>query len=57
MIFKIHYNIGDYEDYFLIEGDSIEQIRELSDIEFEKRGLDIKENFLWSEELKNVKIL
>ncbi len=45
MKFKI-YNGGAYEDSFVVEGDTIEEIREIANREIEKRGW---EN-CWSEQ-------
>jgi hypothetical protein len=46
MKFKIHFEIGEYEDSLIIEGDSIEEIRELAKRETDSRGLDEERNNL-----------
>jgi|GEM_PF-4302337 len=51
MTFKIHYTVGNTEDYIIVSGDSIEDIRRRVDIETSQRGLDQEKNNLWSEEI------
>jgi hypothetical protein len=51
MKFEIHYTIKDYNDFFIVEADTIEEIREKAKIETDKRGLDEVKNDLWSVEL------
>ena len=51
MKFEIHFEIGDFEDYFIVEGDTIEEIRIKAKRETEKRGLQEKKNNLYSVEL------
>lgn len=51
MKFKIHFTVGDYSDYFLVEGDSIEEVIAIAKKETDNRGLDEIKNDLWSEEL------
>jgi hypothetical protein len=50
--FKIHFTIGDYEDSFVVTGDTIEEIRNASNSYFESRGLDANGCNAWSEEIK-----
>lgn len=45
---RIHWNVGDYEDSMIIEGDTVEEIREKAEAEVAKRGGKNP----WSEELK-----
>lgn len=52
MRFKIHYSINGFDDYFVIEGETIEEIREKADSELLKRGLDVTKNSVCSEEIK-----
>jgi hypothetical protein len=52
MKFKIHFEIGDFHDYFIVEGDTIEEVKEKANAEERRRGLDEDENNLWSEEIK-----
>lgn len=35
---RLHYCIGDYEDEIIIEGDSVEELCEITDRELKKRG-------------------
>lgn len=48
MKFIIHYN-GVYEDEIIIEGDTIEEIKETAFTECDKRGWDSKD--CWSERI------
>lgn len=47
MIFRINFTVGDTSDSFVVEGDSIDEIREKANTELEKRGGSDP----WSEEL------
>lgn len=49
MTFKIFFTIDEQEDFFFVEGDSIEEIREAAKAETDKRGLEAGENCLRSE--------
>lgn len=51
MKFRINYTIGEYDDSFIVEGETIEEIKAISAVEEEKRGLDPKKNNMWSEQL------
>jgi hypothetical protein len=51
MKFKIHFEVGDFLDFFVVEGETIEKIKEIAKKETESRGLDEQKNNLWSEEL------
>lgn len=51
MKFEIHYSVGDYEDYIVIEGDTIEEIKEIAQRETNARGLTEEKNHLWSREI------
>jgi len=51
MKFKIHFEIGEYEDFFVVEGETIKEIQEITKQETDKRGLDEQKNNLWSEEI------
>ena len=35
---RLYYCIGDYEDEIIIEGDSVEELRKITDRELKKRG-------------------
>jgi hypothetical protein len=53
MKFKIYFTIGDYpEDYFIVEGETIEEIKKIVKYEEDKRGLSSEKNNLRSEEIK-----
>ena len=49
MKYKIHYN-GAYEDEIIIEGDTIEELREKAFLECDKRGWNRED--CWSEEIR-----
>lgn len=49
MIYKICYDNGDYEDYFIVEGETIEEIRLKVSAETSLRGWE--EENCWSEKL------
>ena len=46
MKFEIHYSIGDYEDYLIVEGDTISDIIKEAKRETESRGLEEHKNNL-----------
>lgn len=49
--YRIHYEIGDYQDYFDVEAETTEETRPMVKEEMEKRGLDAEKNNCWSEEI------
>jgi hypothetical protein len=49
MKFKIHFTHGNTEDYVVITGVSIEDIRDRTSVWLDSRGLDYTENQCWSE--------
>lgn len=51
MKFKIHFTIEDFEDYLIVEGNTIKECREKTKIETDKRGLQEEKNNLWSEQI------
>jgi len=51
MKFRIHFEIGEYQDFIDIEGETIEDVKEIAKTETERRGLDEQKNNLWSEKL------
>lgn len=51
MKFRIHYEINNQEDFFDIEENDFELLKEIVDQETRKRGLDEKKHNLWSEQL------
>ena len=48
---RINYTIKDYEDSYMINGDTVEDIQRINKQEMAKRGLDSSKNNMWSEEL------
>jgi hypothetical protein len=58
MTFKIHFThkgenvVDDVDDYFIVEGDTLEDIRDNANKELAKRNLDVHESNVWSEEIK-----
>ena len=51
MKFEIHFSIGDYDDYFIVEGETIEDIKAIAKRETSARGLTEDNNNLWSREI------
>ena len=51
MKFIIHYSVGDTNDSYVLEGDTIEIIQALANTEKIKRGMDEVKNNMWSEEV------
>jgi hypothetical protein len=49
MIFKVNYN-GEYQDSFIVEGDTTEEIREIVLEEVKKRNWNMGD--CWSEEIR-----
>ena len=48
MKFEIHFTINGVDDFFIIEGDTMDLILEKVKYEVEKRGLSEEKNSLWS---------
>lgn len=53
MKFEIHFSVGEYNDYFIIEGETIEDIKAVAERETSARGLTEQKNNLWSREITN----
>ena len=53
MILRIHYSVGEFNDYYDLTGASIEEIIEMNQDEMKKRDIDPKDNNCWSEEIKD----
>ncbi len=53
MRFKIHFEVGGYEDYFIVNANTIEECQEMAKQITDNRGLDEKTNNLWSEEIES----
>lgn len=51
MKFRINYEVNGYHDSVVLEGDSIEEIRENANNFTASRGLDVDKNNCWSEKL------
>ena len=52
MKFEIHFTVGEYEDYFIVEGETIEEICMMAKRKTDARNLDEKINNLYSVEIK-----
>jgi hypothetical protein len=50
MRFKIHFTVNGYEDFIILEGDSVESIREQARYFFASRNIDEEKCNPWSEE-------
>lgn len=53
MKFKIYYTVNDHEDYFIIEGDTIEDIKRLTAEACLIRNLHFQVNEMYSEQIKD----
>ena len=53
MKFIIRFYVYDYEDSFIVEGETIQEIRDKADSFFIARGLDSNTVGAWSEEVQN----
>ncbi len=53
MKFKIYFSVGEHDDYFIVEGETIEDIRAAAERETSARGLTEEKNYLWSCEVTN----
>ena len=51
MKLRINYTIGKHEDSFIVEGETIEEIRDLAKKQLADRGTDAKKADAWSEQL------
>lgn len=49
MVYRINYNKNFEDDSFIIEAETIEEIRTKSFEELNKRGVDLTKNSAWSE--------
>ena len=49
---EIHYTIDEFDDYYILIGDTFEEIQEKNELEMEKRNLDTDKNNCWSKVLK-----
>ena len=52
MKFKIHYEIGEHHDSIIIQGDTMEEVRQEADEQLKSRGLTVENNNVWSEEIE-----
>ena len=51
MTFEIHYTINGVDDYYVLSGETMDEILEQNNIEMEKRNLDFKRNNCWSRQV------
>lgn len=51
LTFRVHFTIDGYEDFFDIVSDDFTEIKSKADREIKKRGLNIFENNIWSEQI------
>ncbi len=49
--FRIHFTINDTEDYFIVSGETIEEVRIKTKVETKKRGLDQIKNNIYSQDV------
>lgn len=49
--FEIHFSVGDYEDYFIVSGETIPEAIKEAKRETDSRGLSEEKNNLWSKEI------
>ncbi len=58
MTFKIHFThkgenvVDDVDDYFIVEGENLVEIRDKANAETKRRNLDMDINNVWSEKIK-----
>ena len=58
MKYKIHFThkgqnvVDDVDDFIIVEGETLVEIRDAANAELKKRGLDNDRNDAWSEEIK-----
>jgi len=53
LLFKVYFTIGGKRDYLIIAGDTIEKVKATADDVISKRGLNIQDNQIFSERIKN----
>lgn len=51
MTFRIHFNIDGDEDSFVVQGESLKDIRAKAKQELDARGLDVDRHNVWSEKV------
>lgn len=49
MKFRLHFEINEIDDYIDVEGETIEEIKEIAYFEMDRRGVDVSQ--CWSEAL------
>jgi hypothetical protein len=54
---KIHYTIKGQDDYYVLTGDTIDDIINQNKLEMKRRNLNAKDNDCWSEELVVDKVI
>jgi hypothetical protein len=50
--FRIHYEIDDFEDSIIIEGETVREVQRKAHDELQRRGLDPERNNAWSERME-----
>ena len=51
MIFEIHWGLDGNDDYFVMEGENVEEIREKALHALGSRGIDLDKHGVWTKEL------
>ena len=51
MKYKIHFSVQEWEDFFIVEADTFDEIMKIVDRETKARRLEPDRNNLWSEEV------
>lgn len=49
-VFKIYFTVNDIQDYFVVSGETLEEVKKNTIKESTKRGLSPEKNNMWSEE-------
>jgi hypothetical protein len=52
MTFRVHFSVDDYEDFFNVSGNTIDEIKTKVNEFLLLRGLSQNENNMWSEKLE-----
>lgn len=53
MKFRIYFEVEDIEDFFEVEADTLDEMRDVAKREIDVRNLDVAKNNVWSEEIKS----
>ena len=49
MCVEVYFNVGEYQDSMIVEGETLDEIRQIVDKELKKRGA----TYLWAKKLEN----